>query len=66
MIHANDEPIKITRKIPNLLKRSLGKEKKIPKDALAKITSYLETLKDHDFNEMDISMVIQNILEEYS
>jgi hypothetical protein len=42
------------------------KEKKIPKSALSKITDYLSTLKDQDFEDLDISGVIQNIMEEYS
>ena len=66
MIQQQDEQIKTTKKIPNLLKRNLEKEKKIPKNALKKIGDYLDTLKDHDFGELDISTVIQNILEEYS
>ena len=66
MIQQQDEQIKTTKKIPNLLKRNLEKEKKIPKNALKKIADYLDTLKDHDFGELDISTVIQNILEEYS
>jgi KaiC/GvpD/RAD55 family RecA-like ATPase len=66
MIQQQDQPIKTTKKIPNLLKRNLEKEKKIPKSSLAKITSYLNTLKDHDFEDLDISTIIQNIMEEYS
>jgi len=66
MIQQREEPKKVTRKIPNLLKRNLVKEKKISKTALKKINNYLETLRDHDFEDMDISSVIQNIMEEYS
>lgn len=66
MIQAQDEQKKATKKIPNLLKRNLEKEKKMPKSSLKKINDYLETLKDHDFDDLDISMVIQNIMEEYT
>ena len=66
MIQQEDKQIKATRKIPNLLKRNLEKEKKIPKSSLKKINDYLETLKDHDFDDLDISTVIQNIMEEYT
>ncbi len=66
MIQLYDEPQKVTRKIPNLLKRNLVKEKKIPKSAMNKITEYLSTLKDQDFEDLDISGVIRNIMEEYS
>ena len=66
MIQQQDLPLKATRKIPNLLKRNLIKEKKIPKRTINRITKYLESLKDHDFDDLDISMVIQNIMEEYS
>ncbi|WP_455392014.1 RAD55 family ATPase [[Eubacterium] cellulosolvens] len=66
MIQPQNEQVKTTRKIPNLLKRNLEKEKKIPKSYLNKIKEYLDTLKDDDFTDLDISTVIQNIMEEYS
>jgi KaiC/GvpD/RAD55 family RecA-like ATPase len=66
MIQKQPEQKKITRKIPNQLKNNLTKDKKIPKDAINRITKYLENLEDHDFTDLDISMVIRNIMEEYS
>lgn len=66
MVQPRDHQLKVSRKIPNLLKRNLEKEKKIPKAALKRINTYLESLKDQDFEDFDISIIIQNILEEYS
>jgi KaiC/GvpD/RAD55 family RecA-like ATPase len=66
MLHSQDEPITQTRRIPSSLKRTLSKDKKIPKKTLKMINEYLNTLKDNDFSGLNTSNIIQNILEEYS
>ncbi len=66
MLQQFDEPKKVTKKIPSLIKRNLIKEKKLPKNIKNMLTNYLESLNDHDFEELDIPKVIQNLMEEYT
>ena len=66
MIQGQDGTMTATRKIPATLKRTLNKENKLTKKSLAMINEYLKSLTDKDFKGLDISTVLQNILEEYS
>ena len=66
MIQGQDELLSATKKIPNILKKNLGKDKKIPKKAINMINEYLSSLNDNDINGLETSTIIQNILEEYS
>lgn len=66
VIESMDESKKSTQKVPNLIKRTLTKEKKIPKKTLTMINEYLNSLTDDDFAGLDPSSIINSILEEYS
>ncbi len=66
MIQGRDENKSATRRIPSTLKRGLRKDNKISKRNLDMINEYLKSLTDDDFIGLDITTVIQNIMEEYS
>ncbi len=54
-----------SHRIPNMIKRNLGKEKKIPKKTISMINQYLNSLSDEDFTGLDPDAVVNCILEEY-
>ena len=66
MVIRHSEEKQTTRKIPGQIKRKLSKEDKLDEKIIDMMIEYLNSLNDADFEQLDINIVINNILEEYS
>jgi KaiC/GvpD/RAD55 family RecA-like ATPase len=65
MIQQNLMEINDSTEIPEKIKRDLWKGKRVSKTLKARIDKYLDELRDEDFENMDTSIIIANIIEEY-
>ncbi len=65
MIQQNLMEINDSTEVPERLKKELWKGKRVSKTLKERIERYLDVLRDEDFEDMDTSVVMANILDEY-
>lgn len=65
MIQQNLMEINDSTEIPDKIKNELWKGKRVSKTLKKRIERYLDELRDEDFEEMDTSIIMANIMDEY-